>query len=52
MTFSAHLDEVVAHVPGEDNVCQQSGVVTRAEADLYQPLSVAEDVELREHHVR
>ena len=52
MTFSAHLDEVVAHVPGEDNVCQQSRVVTRAEADLYQPLSVAEDVELREHHVR
>ena len=28
------LYEVVAHVPGEDDVCQQPGVVTGAQAHL------------------
>ena len=31
------LYEVVAHVPGEDDVCQQPGVVTGAQAHLWCP---------------
>ena len=45
------LYEVVAHVPGEHHVRQQPGVVARGEADLYQPLPVAEHLELRQSHL-
>ena len=43
-----NLYEVVAHVPGEDHISQQPGVVAGGQTDLYQPLSVSQHLELRQ----
>ena len=46
------LDDIVAQGPVELHVCQQPGVVAGGEAGLHYPLSVSQDVELRQSHVR
>ena len=51
MSGSCHLYEVVSHISGEHHVSQQPRVVAGGQTDLYQPLSVAEHLELRQRHV-
>ena len=50
--LSSHLDDVVTKGSVELDVGEEPGVVAGAEAGLDNPLPVAEDVELRQRHVR
>ena len=48
----SYLNDVVAEGAVELDVRQEARVVAGGEAGLHDPLSVSEDVELRQSHVR
>ena len=47
-----YLYDIVSQGPVELNISQEAGVVAGGEAGLHDPLSVSQDVELRQSHVR